>query len=96
MVKGYAKGFGVDRGCAVKELQLLGVDLDAQVVAALGTTLRNRRSCRQIPDPTPDPIPEGYGSDWDDELAHIAGFTSGGAPFGATWEDMGTMGDSQN
>jgi hypothetical protein len=31
--------------------------------------------------------PEGYGIDRDENFAFIAGFTSGGAPYGVAWEE---------
>lgn len=86
VVRGYAKWFGVDLGCALKELQTLGVCLDAVYVARLRTTLQN--SSRRVATPSTqeeDGIPEGYGEDWDDDFEYIAGFTSGGAPFGVPW-----------
>ena len=32
---------------------------------------------------------ELYGESCDDRFAFIAGYTSGGAPYGTTWEEMG-------
>lgn len=88
VVRGYAKWFGVDLGCALKELQQLGAQLDPQYVRSLTTTLHNRRKHRVATEQTNDPVPRGYGSEWDDQFAYIAGFTAGGAPFGVTWEEM--------
>ena len=88
VVRGYPKWFGVDLGCAVLELGQLGVELDARYVQALRTTLQHRGKCRKPAEPAPDAIPDGYGREWDDNFAFIAGFTSGGAPFGVTWEEM--------
>jgi hypothetical protein len=88
MVRDYAKWFGVDLGCAVKELQLLGVELDPRYVEALRTTLQNRARRPKGTEPASEAIPEGYGSDWDENFVYIAGFTSGGAPFGLTWAEM--------
>lgn len=34
-------------------------------------------------------LDELYGESCDDRFAFIAGFTSGGAPYGTTWEEMG-------
>ena len=86
-VRGYAKWFGVDLACAVKELQLLGVELDPRYVEALRTTLQNRDKRRENAEAVTDPIAENYGSEWDDDFAYIVGFTSGGAPFGVNWEE---------
>jgi len=88
LVRHYATWFGVDRVCAVKELQLLGVEIDAKYVRALATTLHDPT---RRPSVAPSPamlVADGYGSDSDDEFAFIAGVTSGGAPFGVTWDQM--------
>lgn len=85
LVKAYAKKFGVDLGCALNDLQLLRVPLDPAYVERLCRRLQHRID-RRRPKAVSD-IPEGYGVDWDDNFAFIAGFTSGGAPYGTTWEE---------
>jgi hypothetical protein len=85
-VRGYAKWFGVDLGCALKELQILGVALDPGYVERLSAELQNRARRRPAAKEPSNGIPEGYGSEWDDDFACIVGFTSGGAPYGVTWE----------
>ena len=36
---------------------------------------------------------DGFYNDFqDDRFAYIAGYTSGGAPYGVTWEEMGELG----
>ena len=42
VVRSYARWFGVDLACALKELRRLGVELDPIYVSRLETTLRNR------------------------------------------------------
>lgn len=32
--------------------------------------------------------PEQFAPDSDENFAHIAGYTDGGAPYGVTWEEM--------
>jgi hypothetical protein len=89
LVHRYARWFGVDLRCTVKELQLLHVRIEPTYLAELMDRWRE-----PIRPPTPGTPPsaasppEGYGIDWDDDFAFIAGFTSGGAPFGVTWEEM--------
>lgn len=85
VVRAYAKWFGVDLGCALKELQMLGIALNPVYVAQLRTTLQNA-SLRVVASADEEPeFPEGYGEEWDDDFEYIAGFTSGGAPFGVPW-----------
>ena len=42
VVRGYARWFGVDLGCALVELQMLGVPLDPTYVARVRETLREK------------------------------------------------------
>jgi hypothetical protein len=90
VVKAYAKRCGVDLACALNELQLLRVPLDPAYVERLNRRLQHRID-RRRPKAASD-IPEGYGVDWDDNFSFIAGFTSGGAPYGTTWEEAFTEG----
>ncbi len=85
VTRGYARWFGVDLVAAVKELQLLGVELDPCCLAAIPTPPQRRRG-KHI-EPVADKVHEGYGDEWDENFAFIAGFTSGGAPFGVTWDE---------
>ena len=85
-MRSYAKWFGVDLVCAVKELSLLGVAVDPAYVAQLKTTFASRRSRpRQA---VPEPQSVGYGVDWDENFAYIAGRTDVGFPYGVTWNEL--------
>jgi len=86
VVRSYAKWFGVDLLCAVKELSLLGVSVDPQYVAQLKTTFAARRT--RGPKTVEQTQSTGYGVDWDDNFAYIAGRTEGGFPYGVTWEEL--------
>jgi hypothetical protein len=47
LVRGYAKWFGVDRLCAIKELRTLGADVaDAEVRSALDSLSQRQRQNR--------------------------------------------------
>lgn len=87
VVRGYAKWFGVDLLCAVKELSLIGVAVDPAYVAQLKAILACRSSRRPKP-PVADPHSAGYGVDWDENFAYIAGRTEAGFPYGTTWEEL--------
>ena len=82
VVRSYAKWFAVDLLCAVKELSLLGVAVDPTYVAQLEKTFASRKS------QTKQPQPAGYGVDWDENFAYIAGRTEAGFPYGVTWEEL--------
>ena len=82
VVRSYARWFGVDLGCSLVELQLLGVDLDPGYVTALRRTLDGGRRPRRA-DRGEEVVP-GESDEW---FAYIAGYTPGGLPFGITWEE---------
>ena len=72
--------------CAIKELSLLGVRVDPVYLAQRKATLaaRNRRDPKH---PAAEPSSNGYGVEWDENFAYIAGQTEAGFPFGVTWEE---------
>ena len=87
VVRSYVNWFGVDLLCTVKELSLCGVSVDRAYVAQLETTFASR-SRRRPKQPIADPQPVGYGVDWDENFAYIAGRTEAGFPYGITWEEL--------
>jgi hypothetical protein len=83
VVRGYARWFGVDLLCAAKELQLLGVHIDADYLKRLQATVSNRR---RKPPKSVDDVAHDLG-DSDEHFSFIAGYTSGGMPYGVPWPD---------
>ncbi len=87
VISAYARWFHVDLQCALIELRMLGVPLDPAYVSHVETTIRERARkppARRVDSPEHD----GYGVEWDDNFAYIAGFTAGGFPFGTTWAEV--------
>lgn len=84
VVRSYARWFGVDLECALKELQLLGVELDPRAVEGLRMTLASRSRPRGAPS-APEVVAQ---KDYDDDFAFVAGFTAAGFPFGTTWDEL--------
>jgi hypothetical protein len=87
VVRSYANWFGVDLICAAKELSLCGVAVDPACVAQFETTFASRSNRRQK-QPVAEPQSVGYGVDWDENFAYIAGRTEAGFPYGITWEEL--------
>jgi len=87
VVRSYANWFGVDLLCAVKELYLCGITLEPAYVAQLKTTFASRSS-RRSKQPVVEPQSVGYGVDWDENFAYIAGRTEAGLPYGITWGEL--------
>ena len=91
VVKAYRERFDVDRECAMRELCLLGMlspekqrSYEEQLEAKARKRAENqaaRKACRAGRKEDPDSNP-----DQDENFFFIAGYTSGGAPYGITWE----------
>ena len=90
IVRGYAKWYGVDLLCSIKELRLLGIHVDesyeVNVRRSIETKAKHRRQRRLALKEVE--FDELY-PDSDDTFAYIAGYTSWGFPYGVTWEEIG-------
>lgn len=91
IVKCYRKKFAVDRLKAVDELQRLGIKLTKEQIAkgkkavkAHQQSLINKKR-KKLEAQNQSFI----NMDQDDTFYYIAGYTSGGVPYGVTWEEMG-------
>ena len=98
IVKAYRKKFAVDRMKAVAELQMLGVSLTKEQIDREKAAVKayqdiqrakkaKRKRLREQKRMQKD-IPV-FHEDQDETFYYIAGYTSGGAPYGVTWEEMG-------
>ena len=86
IVRAYRKRFCVDVTNAVRDLQELGYEFKPGYVDNLLKSeeirleqQRAKKEERREPE---------YGPDQDDTFFYIAGYTSGGAPYGVTWDEM--------
>ena len=105
IIKAYRKKFAVDRMKAVEELQLLGVPLTKEQIdrekAAVKAyqELQRAKKAKRKRTREQGRIHKGdllFFEDQDDIFYYIAGYTSGGAPYGITWEEMGLKPDMEN
>ena len=78
---GYRRWYGANALTAVMELRQLGVSNLKKREAQIRQELATRKPLKNKAN-----IPTSTGSD--DTFAFIAGYTSGGAPYGVTWEEM--------
>ncbi len=89
IVQGYAKRYGVDKLCAVKELRLIGIEIseeyENQLKQSIEVLKRQRQLRKDKKEQELNPISE---FDSDENFAFIAGYTSGGFPYGITHEEM--------
>ena len=80
LVKGYSKWFGVDKVCAITELEMLGHKIDSKYKKQIlkqhkAITDKGTKQKKEL-------------KPWQDRnYYYIVGYTSGGAPYGITWEE---------
>jgi hypothetical protein len=85
----YRKCFGVDWPTAFKDLEMLGVPIPADYQEAVLKTLasiaaaKEQKKAEKLALENPDQ---------DENIAFIAGYTSGGAPYGITWDEWEQIG----
>jgi len=90
IVKAYKKRFGVDQLCAMAELKMLGIDLDRDYVERATAAEMIRRE--QLAEKKREREEQEWiakHADQRDQFFYIAGYTSGGTPYGVTWDEMG-------
>lgn len=90
IISGYAKWFGVDKACAIRELKIIGVQIPDELEKQIFKSEKERIELKNKEKVSnADEMPFGP----DESFAFIAGFTSGGAPYGLTHEDWNRMED---
>ena len=102
IIKAYRKKFAVDRMKAVAELQMLGVALTKEQIDREKAAVKAYQELQKAKKAKKKRIREQkkkqeeypvFYEDQDDTFYYIAGYTSGGAPYGVTWEEMGLKPD---
>lgn len=91
IIKGYAKWFGVDWICAMTELEMLGYPFSEKMKEKTRNAVANRNHDKKLKKETRkqkrDQFEENWDIDCDESFAFIAGYTSGGVPFGVTYDE---------
>ena len=89
IIEDYRKRYGVDLLCAVVELRMLGVDISEDYEYQLRQDEEQKRLSKKSNKGKKQKVEEDFLDDFSDEnFAFIAGYTSGGAPFGLKWEEL--------
>jgi len=100
LIRGYRKHFGVDVGSAIAELGLLGVQLSAETIQQAKTSaeasVKDKKARKEKRRRRLEEEQLSYPPDSDETYAYIAGYTSGGVPFGITWEEMERFNDQDS
>ena len=86
-VRGYARHFSIDLICAITEMRILGYPVPEEYELAVKRSIANRslqrkkkREAKAATTNPPDDVSDG-------EFTFIAGYTSGGAPYGIRREE---------
>jgi ribosomal protein L34E len=89
VVKAYSKKYSVDKLCAVKELRMIGVEISEEYENQLRNSLealkQQRLSFKKKRENELNALCE---IESNENFAMILGYTSGGAPYGVTHEEM--------
>ena len=88
LVKGYSNWFGVDKICAINELELLGQEIDPIYKTQIYKLEIEKEDAKtgNFDEPADFEVEPFY--TWQDsDYYFIAGYTSGGVPYGITWEE---------
>lgn len=90
MTKHYRERFHLDIRTAIRDLQEIGVEYTQEYLDALKKSEEEHIRQKHLKQETKKQreFDELY-ADSDDTFAFIAGYTSGGAPYGTTWEELG-------
>ena len=93
IIQDYIKRYGVDLLCAVVELRMLGVAISEDYEYQLRQDEEHKRLSKKSKKKGGEQkIKEDFLDDFSDEnFAYIAGYTSGGVPFGLTHEEAGNI-----
>lgn len=89
IVRAYRKRFKVDYSCALNDLEAIGA-LGPEKLATMrqAEQIRLDQRRREQEAKAAQVFHDRY-PDSDDTFFYIAGYTSGGAPYGVTWAEMG-------
>ena len=91
IVRGYARYFAVDLLCAVTELEMLGNQFEPEYIDQLKRTIAGQIEPKQERKRSKEEEVMVTSFESDDRFCYIAGYTSGGAPYGVTWEEMDSV-----
>ena len=83
LVRGYKKRYGVDFICAIKELEMLGYEIDPKYKKQILQQEKAKRKAAEKQNKKEEYINYDQNADF----YYIAGYTSAGFPYGITWEE---------
>ena len=92
IAKAYRKHYGIDWITAFIELEMLGIKIDPKYAEKVLESVRGQTEARKRKRLLKSKDEEQTLEDYQDEnFAYIVGYTSGGVPYGVTWEEWEEM-----
>lgn len=89
IVYGYSSRYAVDELCAIKELRMIGIEISEEYANQVKQSIEELRRQKQFrKDKKEQELNSLLEFDSDEYFAFIAGYTSGGSPYGITHEEM--------
>lgn len=85
LLRNYRKAFHVDVFSAISDLKAIGVHFDDSYVESVKKSEQGRIESRRLKKLQKEEEESLFESD--ETFAYIVGYTSGGAPYGITWEE---------
>ena len=97
ILRGYSKHFGVTKICAVIELRMLGYEISEEYLEKLkADELQKQRLAEKRKQEKEYNLYDSIQQYSDDRFFFIAGYTSNGAPYGLTYDELGRELDDFN
>jgi hypothetical protein len=87
LVRGYARHFSVDLICAITELRMIGCPVPEEYELAVKRSIADRSLQKKKKREAAKAAVDALDDLSDGEFAFIAGYTSGGAPYGTPREE---------
>jgi len=93
LVHAYRKKYHTDLLCSIAELRLLGAVITVEYEEAVKQAIADWLAQKQQKEAEKQEMLIALHDGQDEDFAFIAGYTSGGAPYGLTWEDWDEQDD---
>ena len=95
IISGYANWFGVDKTCAIKELKTLGIEISESLENQIIASLKAKHEQKLKQEHEKENLSK-LQVESDSDFGFIAGYTSGGIPYGLTHEEMAQISENEN
>jgi len=89
IIKGFSNWYGVSNVCAILELRMLGIEISEQKLNQAKLVEQNKAKVKKEKKEKKEE--HDFKVLWensDENFYFIAGYTSGGAPYGVTWDEV--------